>query len=58
MFLSILWIVLGLVLLVVGGELLVRAATRIAQLLRVSPGVIGLTVVAAGTSMPELTTGG
>ena len=54
MFFAVLWIVLGLALLVAGGELLVRSATRIAQFLRVSPSVIGLTVVAAGTSMPEM----
>jgi len=47
-------IVLGLVLLVGGGELLVRGAVRIALLARVSPAVVGLTVVAAGTSSPEL----
>lgn len=46
--------VAGLALLVLGGELLVRGATGVALLARASPGVIGLTVVAAGTSMPEL----
>jgi len=44
----------GLALLIVGGELLVRGATGIALKARISPAVIGLTVVAAGTSMPEL----
>jgi cation:H+ antiporter len=44
----------GLVLLAGGGEALVRAATTIAQMLGVSPAVIGLTVVAMGTSLPEL----
>jgi cation:H+ antiporter len=44
----------GLALLVVGGELLVRGATRLAAALGVSPLVIGLTVVAFGTSAPEL----
>ncbi len=44
----------GLALLLVGGELLVRGATALALRFRVSPSVIGLTVVAAGTSMPEL----
>ncbi len=37
-----------------GGEVLIHAATRLALLLRVSPLVIGLTVVAFGTSAPEL----
>lgn len=44
----------GLVLLVGGGELLVRGASRLAVAMRVSPLVIGLTVVAFGTSAPEL----
>jgi cation:H+ antiporter len=44
----------GLVLLVVGGEALLRGAVGLATLLRVTPAVIGLTVVAAGTSFPEL----
>ncbi len=54
MTLALLWMVVGLVLLVVGGEALVRGASGLAQLLRVRPAVVGLTVVAAGTSMPEL----
>ena len=44
----------GLILLVVGGEFLVRGASRLAAIFGVSPLVIGLTVVAYGTSMPEL----
>jgi cation:H+ antiporter len=44
----------GLVLLAAGGEALVRAATTIAEMAGVSPAVIGLTVVAIGTSLPEL----
>ncbi len=47
-------IVLGLVLLTVGGEFLVRGASALAAALRISPLVIGLTVVAFGTSSPEL----
>lgn len=46
--------VLGLVLLVAGAEGLVRGASRIAATLGISPLVIGLTVVAFGTSAPEL----
>ncbi|HAE60450.1 MAG TPA: sodium:calcium antiporter [Anaerolineae bacterium] len=44
----------GLVTLVVGAELLVRGASRLAASLGISPLVIGLTVVAFGTSSPEL----
>jgi cation:H+ antiporter len=44
----------GLVLLVVGAEALVRGASRLALAFGISPLVIGLTVVAFGTSAPEL----
>lgn len=47
-------ILFGLVLLVVGGELLVRGAAALAAAFRITPLVIGLTVVAFGTSAPEL----
>jgi cation:H+ antiporter len=47
-------VALGLLLLVAGGELLLRGAVAVATLARVTPAVIGLTVVAAGTSVPEL----
>jgi len=47
-------VIAGLALLVAGGELLVRGASRLAGLLGISPLVIGLTVVAFGTSAPEL----
>lgn len=46
----------GLVGLVVGGEFIVRSATKIAVQAGVSEAVIGLTVVALGTSLPELAT--
>ncbi len=54
MFLSIVFIILGIILLVAGGETLLRGAVGLATLLRLTPAVIGLTVVAAGTSVPEL----
>jgi cation:H+ antiporter len=54
MLLAIALIVLGLLLLVAGGEILLRGAVALATLLRMTPAVIGLTVVAAGTSVPEL----
>jgi cation:H+ antiporter len=44
----------GLALLVGGGELLVRGSSRLAVLVGISPLVVGLTVVAFGTSAPEL----
>ena len=46
----------GLVLLVLGGELLVRGAVQVATRFGVSPLVIGLTLVGFGTSTPELVT--
>lgn len=52
----ILFIIGGLVGLVVGGELFVRGASSIARDLGVSDAVIGLTLVAGGTSLPELAT--
>lgn len=54
MLVSILLIIIGLLLLVGGGELLLRGAVGLATLLKLTPAVIGLTVVAAGTSVPEL----
>lgn len=47
-------VLLGLVLLIAGGEVLLRGAVSLATLARVTPAVIGLTVVAAGTSAPEI----
>ncbi len=47
----------GLVTLFIGAELLVRGATSLARDFGVSEAVIGLTVVAVGTSLPELATG-
>jgi cation:H+ antiporter len=46
--------VLGLGALVVGAELLVRGASKIALSLGISPLVVGLTIVAMGTSSPEV----
>ena len=54
---SIFWLALGLVLLVGGAEVMLRGATALAKRLGVPTFVIGLTVVAFGTSMPELATG-
>ncbi len=49
-----LWFVFGLVALVLGAELLVRGASKLALSMGISPLVVGLTVVAFGTSAPEL----
>lgn len=46
--------IIGLVTLVIGAEVLVRGASRLAAIFGVSPLVIGLTIVAFGTSSPEL----
>jgi cation:H+ antiporter len=54
MALDILLLAVGLLLLMVGGEAVVRGATGLARALGVSPLVIGLTVVAFGTSAPEM----
>ena len=54
MLIPILMVLAGLGLLLGGGELLVRGACTIALRARIAPAVVGLTVVAAGTSMPEL----
>lgn len=44
----------GLVLLVVGAEFLVKGASRVAAILRIPPLIVGLTIVAYGTSAPEM----
>ncbi|MEJ6403904.1 calcium/sodium antiporter [Yoonia sp. 2307UL14-13] len=53
---DVLFVLAGLVALVVGGESLVRGAVGVAQRARLSPLVIGLTLVGFGTSVPELMT--
>ena len=49
-------IVGGLLGLIIGGELIVKSAVNIATRLGVSEAIIGLTIVALGTSLPELAT--
>ncbi len=51
---SVALVVVGLPVLLVGAELLVRGASRLARAVGISPVVVGLTVVAFGTSAPEL----
>ena len=53
---SIILIVLGCIMIVVGGNFVVNSATSIAQAFGLSETLIGLTIVAIGTSLPELVT--
>jgi cation:H+ antiporter len=48
------WMAVGLVVLILGGDFLVRGASALAAIVGMAPLVIGLTVVAFGTSAPEL----
>lgn len=50
------FIAIGLILLVVGGELTIRSGVGLAESLGIAPAVVGLFIVAVGTSMPELVT--
>ena len=51
---SLFWLVVGLVILLVSAQILVYTAVNIAQMFGVSELIIGLTVIAIGTSLPEL----
>ncbi|GAL61314.1 calcium/sodium antiporter [Algibacter lectus] len=51
---SLLWVILGFILLVVGGEFLVRASVALSFKFNISKMVIGMTVVSFATSAPEL----
>lgn len=53
-FLEVLGLVAGLAILIAGADLLVRGAAQLARVLGLSPFAIGVTVVAFGTSAPEL----
>ena len=54
---SIILIVSGIILLVLGSDLLVNSAIKIAKIYNVSESVIGLSLIAFGTSLPELVVG-
>lgn len=56
LWLCVVFIIAGLGALILGSELFVNGATKVATLLGVSQAVIGLTIVAGGTSLPELAT--
>lgn len=49
-------LVLGIAGIVIGGKLTVEGATSLARILGLSETLIGLTIVAIGTSLPELVT--
>lgn len=55
-FKKILFIIIGLIAIIGGGELVVNSATGIAKIIGLSDSVIALTIVAVGTSLPELVT--
>jgi cation:H+ antiporter len=52
---ALIWVALGLLMLVGGADALVRGAENVARGFGISEAVIGLTLVAVGTSLPELT---
>ena len=51
---NLLWLGIGLGMLLVGADGLVRGASKLAPSMRITPLAVGLTVVAFGTSSPEL----
>ncbi len=53
-FLNILFLIIGLVLLIKGADFFVDGASAVARKLKVPSLFIGLTIVALGTSLPEL----
>lgn len=53
---NLLWVVIGLACLIVGSDIFVDSATYVAHRFGVRQSVIGLTIVAGGTSLPELAT--
>lgn len=53
---SIIYIIVGIIAIILGGELVVNSATYIALACGMSETLVGLTIVAIGTSLPELVT--
>lgn len=53
---NIVYIVIGIAGIILGGQLVVNSATELAEMFKVSQNVIALTIVAIGTSLPELVT--
>ena len=56
LFKSIFFIILGIIMIILGSNLVVNSASNIAEKIGVSKKVIGLTIIAFGTSLPELVT--
>ena len=54
MFLSIIFIILGFILLIKGADFLVDGSSNIAKKFHIPEIIVGLTIVSIGTSMPEL----
>ncbi len=54
--LSVLYIIIGIAAIAIGGELVVNNAIEIARIFGISETIIGLTIVSIGTSLPELAT--
>ena len=53
---DIILIIIGIIGIILGGQLVVNSATEIANMLNISQNVIALTIIAIGTSLPELVT--
>jgi cation:H+ antiporter len=53
---SLLWVILGLIGLTLGGKWIVDGAVKLALMFGISQSLVGLTIVAVGTSLPELAT--
>lgn len=53
---SIVFFIIGVILLKIGGDLVVDNATELAEIFNISEKIIGITIVALGTSLPELVT--
>lgn len=51
---DIFFLILGLAVLIIGGEFLVRGAVGFSKAMKISPLIVGMTIVAFGTSAPEL----
>jgi len=56
-FFSIILIIIGIIFLIYGSELFVSSAINLANVLNISEAVIGLSIIAFGTSLPELVVG-